>query len=154
MADELKALQARVKHLESQAGVAITLHAYCAAHYNGDVDLYVDCFEPEGAQVHEPGGGEIRGREALGERFRANSHAPESFHKIVLIEPLIELAGGVARAESDWVLVQDGEQGPYISHFGHYSDELVEGTDGRWRFRIRRVVREAIAPGDVAISRR
>ena len=153
MNDEVADLRDRLRRLEAEHEVLRTLHAYTTAHYNGDLALYLDCFMEDGEQVHEPGGGSLRGRAALGERFAANQHAPESFHKLVLVEPLTRFEDGLARVESDWLLVQDGPAGPFISHFGHYSDELEEGSDGRWRFRLRRVIREAMAPGPVAITR-
>jgi len=146
-------LVARIRRLEAEAEILRTLHAYASAHYNGDLALYLSCFTEDGEQLHEPGGGAVRGHAELAAKFVGNQHAPESYHKVVPVEPLIELDGTSATVESDWLLVQDAGTGPYISHFGHYSDKLVEGADGRWRLTSRRVTREAMAPGAVSISR-
>ena len=40
----------------------------------------------------------------------------------------------------------DGEQ-PVVRTFGTYRDELERGTDGQWRFVVRRPEIDAAAPG-------
>jgi hypothetical protein len=139
----LSELARRLSRLEAQTEIMRTLNAYTTAHYNGDLALYLDCFLPDGVQEHPGGIPPARGHAQLSSRFTRNAHAPESYHKIILIDPLIEIDGENAHVESDWVLVQGGRSVVYISVFGHYSDELVSQLDGRWRIRLRRVATEA-----------
>jgi hypothetical protein len=48
--------------------------------------------------------------------------------------------GTTATCFSNWVTVQNSEQGPKIGSAGSYTDDVVK-QDGRWLFRYRKIDR-------------
>jgi hypothetical protein len=74
--------------------------------------------------------------------FRQHTHAPELYHKHVVIEPLITFHGADAEVTSYFFRIDEHPTGPYIRGFGRYDDVLVRCEDGRWRFRQRRILNE------------
>jgi hypothetical protein len=82
--------------------------------------------------------------------FRGHPHAPASWIKHCLIEPIVRLDGDAARVNSYYAkLVGEpwSSEGPKLATFGRYQDELVRCGDGRWRFQERRALNEAGRPG-------
>jgi uncharacterized protein (TIGR02246 family) len=53
---------------------------------------------------------------------------------------VIKLDGAGAKVFSNWVTVQNGEQGPKIGSAGSYTDDMVK-QGGRWLFRYRKIDR-------------
>ena len=139
----------RLRLPEDERSITRTLHRYAHAMYNGDRSLFLDCFSEDAVIERSRHGMEVVGHEAISEFFDAITHAPADYHKHVIVEPVIEIDGNAASVSSDFLYVQDRD-GPLISHFGHYADELVRGADGAWRF-LRRVIQtEAVSPHDVS----
>ena len=127
-----------------------TLHAYGHAIDYGYEDEFVDCWIPGGAlhwpKPHEP----HVGHDAIRAIFRKHTHAPDPFHKHLLIEPRIEIEGDRATVDSMFARLDDYPDGPQISSYGRYRDVLVRCDDGRWRFEERRTESEASRPGRVS----
>jgi ketosteroid isomerase-like protein len=79
----------------------------------------------------------MEGKAAIAEAFRAHTHAPERYHKHLLIEPRISIDGDRATVESYYARLDKYPDGPGIRSFGRYRDLLVRSDDGRWRFQER-----------------
>jgi ketosteroid isomerase-like protein len=105
----------------------------------------VDCWT-EDAVLHWPDREPFRGRDAIADAFRAHTHAPDAYHKHLLIEPRVRLDGDLASVESMFSRFDRYEDGPKIRSFGRYLDVLRRCEDGRWRFEERCVEREARLP--------
>ena len=78
------------------------------------------------------------GIEALVCRMRGTAPRPRAIHHVTNI--VIKLEGTTAKCISNWMTVQNSEQGPKIGSAGSYSDDLVK-QDGRWLFRYRKIDR-------------
>ena len=77
--------------------------------------------------------------EALVRRLRQpGTPRPRAIHHLTNI--VIQVAGTTAKCFSNWVTVQNSEQGPKIGSAGSYSDDMVK-RDGRWMFRYRKIDR-------------
>ena len=63
---------------------------------------------------------------------------PRAIHYVTNI--VIKLNGTTATAFSNWVTVQNSEQGPKIGSAGSYTDDLLR-QDGKWLFRYRKIDR-------------
>ena len=53
---------------------------------------------------------------------------------------VIKVDGATAKCFSNWVTVQNSEQGPKIGSAGSYTDDMVK-QDGTWLFRYRKIDR-------------
>src|ERR1700760_656685 len=78
------------------------------------------------------------GIEALVRRLRGTRARARVIHHVTNI--VIKLDGSTAKCFSNWVTVQNSEQGPKIGSAGSYADDLVK-QDGRWLFRYRKIDR-------------
>ena len=76
--------------------------------------------------------------EALVRRIRGSSPRPRAIHHVTNV--VIKVDGATAKCFSNWVTVQNSEQGPKIGSAGSYSDEMVK-QDGAWLFRYRKIDR-------------
>jgi len=137
----------RLRLLEDERAITRTLYQYAHAQYSGDQRQFLNCFAVDAIIERSRHGKVIAGHGEIAEYFDAISHAPEDYHKHVVIEPVIEIDGDTATVSSDFLYVQRNASGPFISHFGHYADEMVRDADGTWRFARRRLLTEAAAPG-------
>jgi uncharacterized protein (TIGR02246 family) len=145
----IEELVERLRALEDEQQITRTLYRYAHAQYNGDRAMFLDCFTPDATIVRSRHGREVVGHDAIAEFFDAITHAPDVFHKHVVIEPVIDVQGDSAEVSSDFLYVQD-RNGPMISHFGHYRDLLARCADGTWRISRRELQTEAVARGDVS----
>jgi len=134
---------ARLERLESESAIVQTLYRYARAHYLGDLAMYLDCFTSD-AVLTSSRNKEARGHAALAASFTSHTHAPTEYHKHVIVEPEVQFRAEEAVVESEYFFLRDGPHGPYIRSFGHYSDRLQKGEDGRWRLLERRITSEAI----------
>jgi ketosteroid isomerase-like protein len=135
-------LAARVQLLEDERAILHTLYTYGhGIDYNLERE-FLDCWTDD-AVLQWPDRPPLVGRDAIAAAFRAHTHAPEVFHKHLLVEPRIEIDGDRARVDCYFVRLDDYEEGPEIRSFGRYRDVLVRCPDGRWRFSERRAEREA-----------
>ena len=77
--------------------------------------------------------------EALVKRIRQSGPSrSRAIHHVANI--VIKVDGAGATAFSNWVVVQNSDQGPKIGSAGSYADELVK-QDGGWLFRYRKIDR-------------
>src|SRR5262249_16887558 len=131
---DVEALERRVRILEDERDVLRTLYAYGYAIDYGYEEEFLDCWTDD-AVLHWGKTGErelaqfpvrrIEGRAAILEAFRAHTHAPELFHKHVLLQPRIWIEGDRARVECSFERVDESPDGPVIRSFGVYHDELT-----------------------------
>jgi 3-phenylpropionate/cinnamic acid dioxygenase small subunit len=75
-------------------------------------------------------------------RARAEEPRPRAVHLVTNIA--IALDGALGQVRSNWMVLQNGPQGPRVGSGGAYIDEMVR-ADGRWLFRYRKIDR-FIAP--------
>jgi hypothetical protein len=142
----LESLERRLRLLEDEREILRTLYAYGYAIDYGNEDEFAECWT-EDAVLHWGKTDErdlsqfpvrrLVGRDAILEAFRAHTHAPELFHKHVLLQPRIDVDGDGARVECSFERVDESPDGPVIRSFGVYRDELTRCADGRWRFSAR-----------------
>ena len=138
-------VEARLQRLEDERAILDRLYAYAYSLDYGDRDEWIDCWTETAVLEwpHET----FEGRERIGEAFDGHSHAPEAFHKHLLVEPRVRLDGDRATAQSYFSRLNDSPDGPVIRSFGRYRDVLVRDDDGAWRFEERRLDRESLLPG-------
>jgi 3-phenylpropionate/cinnamic acid dioxygenase small subunit len=79
---------------------------------------------------------------ASGLRKRGEQPRPRAVHLVTNIA--ITLDESRARVRSNWMVMQNGPQGPRIGSGGAYLDEMVK-VDGRWLFRYRKIDRFIVA---------
>jgi hypothetical protein len=78
------------------------------------------------------------GIEALVRRIRGTGPHPRAIHHVTNL--VIKLDGTTAKCFSNWVTVQNSDQGPKIGSAGSYSDDIVKQGD-TWMFRYRKIDR-------------
>ena len=76
--------------------------------------------------------------EALVRRIRGTAPRPRAIHHVTNL--VIKLEGVTAKCFSNWMTVQNSDQGPKIESAGSYSDDLVKQND-QWQFRYRKIDR-------------
>jgi SnoaL-like domain len=76
--------------------------------------------------------------EALVRHIRGTGPRPRAIHHVTNI--VIKLDGTTAKSFSNWLTVQNSDQGPKIGSAGSYTDDLVK-RDGQWLFRYRKIDR-------------
>lgn len=93
----------------------------------------------------------IRGHDELLTAFRTHTHAPAIYHKHIVVNIQITLAGDRASAHSNFMRVDAYEDGPQIMAFGRYADNFVHCSDGEWRFSQRVVELESARTPPAAV---
>ena len=149
-------LRARVALLMAERAVLDTLYRYGHSIDYGLEEEWLDCFAADGAfdvryRVGAKPSRRYEGRSELAGFIAAHSRAPNHWHKHLLYEPLVTVDGDRATARSYFArLDADGNGTPSVRAFGRYLDELVRGSDGRWRFveRVAEVEAVAASPDD------
>ena len=125
--------------LEEKDAIREVMAEYC---FCLDNDRYADMaalFTEDGTWDTAFGKGTGRAEvEALVRRIRGDAPRPRAIHHVTNI--VIKLAGDTATCRSDWVVVQNSEQGPKIGSAGSYDDQMVK-HDGTWLFRYRKIDR-------------
>jgi ketosteroid isomerase-like protein len=135
-------LEQRIQLIEDERAILHTLYTYGHGIDYGLEDEYADIWT-EDAVLHWPAREPLIGREAIVEAFHNHTHAPDKFHKHVIVEPRIVIDGDRATSDCYFARLDDYETGPQIRSFGRYRDILARGDDGRWRLVERRCEREA-----------
>jgi len=150
----LDEILARLERLEAERDIVHALNRYGHTLDYGDKAGWVDCFTPDGAyelRWSDPArfsldtfpeatltarGTRFTGAAALRAFVDKHSHAPNAWHKHVMVEPQIAIAADCRSASVVCYGMRvdsiDGER--IITGFCRYLDQLVRGHDGRWRF--------------------
>ena len=152
--ERLAELEARVAAIDDERGVLANMYRYAHSIDYGLDDQWVDCFTGDGAfdMRHRPDfapteGQRHQGRAALAAFIATHTQAPETWHKHMMVQPRIEVAGDRANTVSFFLrLDEDGTGAPYVLVFGRYRDTVRRCTDGLWRFEERIVEIEVIQP--------
>jgi hypothetical protein len=76
--------------------------------------------------------------ETLVRRIRGTGPRPRAIHHVTNV--VIKVDGTTAKCFSNWVTVQNSDQGPKIGSAGSYSDDIVKQGD-RWLFGYRKIDR-------------
>jgi len=126
--------------LEEKDAIREVMAEYC---FRLDNDRFADMaalFTVDG--TWDTAFGKGTGRDAIAALVRriresAASH-PRAIHHVTNI--VIGLDGEAAKCFSNWVVVQNSEQGPTIGSAGSYTDDMVK-RDGHWLFRYRKIDR-------------
>ena len=146
-------LRAQVALLMAERAVLDTLYRYGHSIDYGLEEDWLDCFAAGGAfDVHYRVGAKwsrrYEGRSELAGFIAGHSRAPDRWHKHLLFEPLVTVDGDRATARSYFARLDAADDGtPFVRAFGRYLDELVRGSDGRWRLVERIAEVEAVAAG-------
>jgi uncharacterized protein (TIGR02246 family) len=131
--------------VEDKDAIREVLAEYCFRLDGGRLDEMAALFTEDG--TWDTAFGKATGRAAIAElarslRARAEQPRPRAVHLTTNIA--IDLDGAHARVRSNWMVAQNGPQGPKVGSGGAYVDEMVR-ADGRWLFRHRKIDR-FIAP--------
>jgi len=125
-------LESRLRALEDQQRILRRMHLYGHSLDYGARDLWLECFTDDA--VLEWPHGTFLGIREIGRAFDEHTHAPETLHKHVVVDPLIEIDGDRARVQSYFARLDERPAGPIIRSMGRYRDVLVRSSDGDWRF--------------------
>jgi ketosteroid isomerase-like protein len=139
-------IEERLRALEDKRDILRTMYSYAHCLDYGDEAGFMDCWTDDAflGWAMIPGG--LRGKARIREGFHIHTHAPDAWHKHMLAEPRITLAGDKATVQSMFFRIDPYESldgAPEIYAFGRYLDTLVRCADGRWRFSERKVEKEA-----------
>ena len=131
--------------VEDKDAIRELLAEYCYRLDDGRFEEMATLFTEDG--TWDTAFGKATGRTAIADlardiRARAGEQRPRGIHLVTNIA--IVLDGDSARVRSNWVVVQNGPDGPKIGSGGAYRDELVK-EHGQWLFRYRKIDR-FIAP--------
>ena len=146
MADD--SIEARIRRLEDEREVVRTLYRYAQGLDYGPEEAFLDVFTEDARWARAEGRygpRSFEGRDALMQMYRDHTHAPEYFHKHIVVNPQVEVDGDEAMARSYLLLVCDDPEGPYVRAFSRCVDAVVRCADGRWRVRERRAELESRA---------
>ena len=130
--------------VEDKDAIRELLAEYCFRLDDGRFDEMATLFTEDGTWDTAFG---KAGRTAIADlardiRARAGEQRPRGIHLVTNI--VIMLDGDSARVRSNWVVVQNGPEGPKVGSGGAYRDDLVK-EHGQWLFRYRKIDR-FIAP--------
>jgi hypothetical protein len=136
---DLDDLERRVGLLEDERAILRRLHAYGQAIDYGDEEVWANCFAKNGVfdirtRLDGTPNMKVSGRQELRAFVERHTRAPERWHKHMMVEPLIELAGDTARSDCYFAVLMEHEELPILRVFGRYRDRLIRDTDGAWRF--------------------
>lgn len=140
--DDVAALAARLKTLEDRNAILDTLMRYGNSLDYGDVECLCDCFTDDAIrETRRPDGMVNRWEGAAGTREFAttHTHAPDKYHKHLVLNSLVEINGDSAQVES-YMFRFDASEGEKstVWGMGRYLDTMRRESDGRWRI-LRRV---------------
>jgi hypothetical protein len=132
-----KSLEERIQLLEDERDIVRTMCQYSRGIDYGSEEDFADCWIDAAVWEASRRGQLTRRSEGIAQIldfFRKHTHAPEHYHKHPMLEPIINIKGDRAEAESYFLRIDEHPEGPYIYSFGRYRDRLVRCPDGRWRF--------------------
>lgn len=145
----LSAMRQRLQVLEDERSILQTMYAYAHSLDYGLEAEFLDCWH-EKAELHWSDRDPAHGHAAITTAFRGHTHAPDAYHKHLVIQPRIAIDGDRATATSYFLRLDRYQPGPKVRNFGRYHDVFIRCDDGRWRFLERRVDLEArrFEPGE------
>lgn len=139
--DDFAALEARIAAIEDRNAILDTLKQYGHAIDYGDFDKLVDCFTPDVVREnHRPDGSIHRweGTKGTIDFASRHSHAPEQYHKHLVLNSVIDLHGDTADVVSYMFRFDPRENEPsFVWGMGRYLDTLRREPDGKWRIQRR-----------------
>lgn len=135
----------RLQVLEDRRAIVRTLFAYGHCLDYGDEAGFMDCFAADGELGWSMYPQPLKGHDQIRAGFRRHTHAPDAWHKHMLVQPQISVDGDSALVRSMFFRLDPyiSTAGPEIYAFGRYVDTLVRCADGHWRIRNRIVEKEA-----------
>lgn len=146
----IEALMQRITRLEDERAILDTLHRYGQMFDSRQDQAWADLFTENGEFLCVDHTGKVilreQGRAALAEWARDFAQGDTLLMKHCVIAPVITVDGDQAKVESyfsNLVENQDRRAPPHIRFMGRYSDRMVKGEDGRWRFHQRISISEA-----------
>lgn len=149
--DELAALKTRLQALEDRAAILDTLMQYGHALDYGDVDGLMNCFTNDAVrETRRPDGSVNRWQGAEGTREFAttHSHAPDKYHKHLVLNSVVQVRGDTADVVSYMFRFDAGAaEKSYVWGMGRYEDKMRRDADGRWRILLRVTFIEDDWPG-------
>ncbi len=127
--------------VEDKDAIRELMAEYCFRLDDGRYDDMAALFTEEG--TWDTAFGKATGRAAIAKlaadiRARAGANRPRAAHLVTNI--VIALEGAQARVHSNWIVMQNGPDGPKIGSGGAYADEVVI-RNGRWFFQYRKIDR-------------
>ena len=127
--------------LEEKDAIRELMAEYCFRLDDGHYDDMAVLFTEDG--TWDTAFGKAAGHAAIAElarniRARAGANRPRAAHLVTNI--VIALEGGRAKVRSNWMVMQNGPDGPKVGSGGGYLDEIVQ-RDGRWLFQYRKIDR-------------
>ena len=131
-----ESVDARLRRLEDERDVVRTLYRYAHGLDYGPEAAFLDVFTQHGRWMRVEGRKPARsfeGTHGLAQMFRDHTHAPDYYHKHVVVNPQVEVHGDTATAVSYLIYVTDHPDGPYIRAFSRCRDRLARCADGKWR---------------------
>jgi hypothetical protein len=143
-------LEARLRRLEDERDILDCVHAYSHGLDGKELADFLDCFTDDGRFAWKPKPGadwalEVDGRPELERWFHDHErNIPAGVEHHVLTNPRVVSNDGVrARAVSWYLIIRDYGGRPGVRSTGRYLDDLLRGSDGRWR------IHERLALGDM-----
>ena len=134
---DLDALKARIQDLEDRNAILDTLTQYGHSLDYGDFDSLVDCCTDDAVrETRRPDGSINRwaGKAGTIEFASTHSHAPELYHKHLVLNSRVTLNGDIADAVSYMFRFDPGADAPsFVWGMGRYLDSLRREADGKWR---------------------
>ena len=126
--------------IEEKDAIREVMAEYCFSLDGARYDDMAALFTEDGTWDTAFGKGTGRPEvEALVRRLRQSPPSrPRAIHHVTNI--VIKLDGDSARCFSNWVTVQNSDQGPKIGSAGSYTDDMVK-QGGSWLFRYRKIDR-------------
>lgn len=146
LGERLQRVEAELQRLQDERAVVRTLYQYGHGLDYGPEEAFVDAFTEDGVwrrvELRLPERS-FNGRNGLAQMYRDHTHAPDYYHKHVVVNPYVEVDGDTATARSFLLFICDSPEGPYLRAFSRCNDTLVRCPDGKWRIKERRAELES-----------
>ncbi|KXX62426.1 nuclear transport factor 2 family protein [Rhodococcus sp. LB1] len=154
--DDYAALNARLQALEDRSAILDTLKQYGHALDYGDRERLIDCFTDDAVRETKRLDGSVNrwaGKAGTEDFANRHSHAPELYHKHLVLNSLIDLHGDTAEVVSYMFRFDPNEDKPsFVWGMGRYLDSVRREPDGKWRIFRRTSEIEDQWPGRFALK--